>query len=121
VRFTFVSCQDIGQSACNAYRRMIYEDEGRPRAEQLGFVLHLGDFIYEVCWYPEDKPDGRRYGRRIRELFRYPHGENLHDYHLRSRSRTTALPRRPPGLPLTVGYRNHRGTGTFPRLMPGAG
>jgi alkaline phosphatase D len=82
VRFTFVSCQDIGQSACNAYRRMIWEDERRPRGEQLGFVLHLGDFIYEVCWYPEDKPGGRRYSRRIRDLFRYPDGEHLHDYHL---------------------------------------
>jgi alkaline phosphatase D len=81
VRFTFVSCQDIGQSACNAYRRMIWEDERRPRDQQLGFVLHLGDFIYEVCWYPEDKPNGR-YGHRIRDLFRYPDGENLHDYHL---------------------------------------
>ena len=82
VRFTFVSCQDVGQSACNAYRRMIWEDERRPRDQQLGFVLHLGDFIYEICWYPEDKPDGRRYNRRIRDLFRYPDGENLHDYHL---------------------------------------
>jgi len=82
VRFTFVSCQDVGQSACNAYRRMIWEDERRPRDQQLGFVLHLGDFIYEVCWYPEDKPGGRRYTRRIRDLFRYPNGENLHDYHL---------------------------------------
>jgi alkaline phosphatase D len=82
VRFAFVSCQDIGQSACNAYRKMIHEDERRPRDQQLGFVLHLGDFIYEVCWYPEDKPGGRRYTRRIRDLFRYPNGENLHDYHL---------------------------------------
>jgi alkaline phosphatase D len=82
IRFTFVSCQDVGQNACNAYRRMIWEDERRPRDQQLGFVLHLGDFIYEVCWYPEDKPGGRRYGRRIRDLFRYPNGENLHDYHL---------------------------------------
>jgi len=82
VRFAFVSCQDVGQSACNAYRRMIWEDERRPRDQQLGFVLHLGDFIYEICWYPEDKPDGKRYGRRIRDVFRYPNGENLHDYHL---------------------------------------
>jgi len=81
VRFAFVSCQDVGQSACNAYRKMIWEDERRPRDQQLGFVLHLGDFIYEICWYPEDKPNGR-YGRRVREVFRYPDGENLHDYHL---------------------------------------
>jgi alkaline phosphatase D len=28
---------------------------GRPR---LNFVLHLGDFIYELVWYPEDRPAG---------------------------------------------------------------
>ena len=49
VRFTFVSCQDMTIGAANAYRRMIYDDERRPRAEQLGFVLHLGDCIYEVA------------------------------------------------------------------------
>ena len=53
VRFTFVSCQDVTQGACNAYRRMIWEDERRPADERIGFVLHLGDFIYEVVWYPE--------------------------------------------------------------------
>src|SRR5215475_2139200 len=26
VKFAFVSCQDVTQGACNAYRRMIYED-----------------------------------------------------------------------------------------------
>ncbi|MES1201271.1 MAG: PhoD-like phosphatase N-terminal domain-containing protein, partial [Pseudomonadota bacterium] len=53
VRFAFVSCQDITNGALNAYRRMIYEDARRPRAEQLSFVLHLGDFIYEIVKYPE--------------------------------------------------------------------
>ncbi len=48
VRFAFVSCQDVTNSALNAYRRMIYEDVRRPRAERLSFVLHLGDFIYEI-------------------------------------------------------------------------
>jgi alkaline phosphatase D len=81
-RFAFVSCQDMTQSAGNAWRRMIYEDERRPADERLGFVLHLGDFIYEVVWYSEDLPGGRRNGRRLRDNLRYPSGEKLHDYHL---------------------------------------
>src|SRR6185295_18394504 len=38
VRFAFVSCQNNNQGACNAYRRMIYEDEHAPEQERLGFV-----------------------------------------------------------------------------------
>ena len=64
VRFAFVSCQDVTNGALNAYRRMIYEDVRRPRAEQLSFVLHLGDFIYEIVRYPEDMPDGMDRGRQ---------------------------------------------------------
>jgi alkaline phosphatase D len=82
VRFTFVSCQDLTIGAANAYRRMIYEDERRPRAEQLGFVLHLGDFIYEVVNYADEMPEGKYRGRRLRPLFKYPNGEKLRDYHL---------------------------------------
>lgn len=77
VRFAFVSCQDPTNSALNAYRRMIYEDVRRPRAEQLSFVLHLGDFIYEMIRYPEDTPDGLDRGRRIRDGFRYPNGKKV--------------------------------------------
>jgi alkaline phosphatase D len=82
VSFTFVSCQDMTIGAANAYRRMIYEDERRPRAEQIGFVLHLGDFIYEVVNYPEEMPEGKYRGRRLRNLFKYPDGEKFRDYHL---------------------------------------
>jgi alkaline phosphatase D len=81
VRFAFVSCQDVTQGACNAYRRMLYEDARRPRAEQLGFVLHLGDFIYELVWYPEERPDGVERGRRLRGNVRYPHGEKVSTFH----------------------------------------
>lgn len=81
VRFAFVSCQDVSQGALNAYRRMIYEDERAPPDEQLGFVLHLGDFIYEIVWYPEDRPRGM-YDRRIRELVRYESGEKVRDFHV---------------------------------------
>jgi alkaline phosphatase D len=82
ISFTFVSCQDITQGANNAWRRMIFEDERRPRTEQLGFVLHLGDFIYEVVDYPEDSKDGRRYGRKLLDLIRFPDGEKVRDFHL---------------------------------------
>lgn len=80
VRFAFVSCQDITNGALNAYRRMIYEDLRRPAAERLSFVLHLGDFIYEIVRYPEDTADGLDRGRRLRGNVRYPNGEKLHKY-----------------------------------------
>lgn len=81
VRFTFVSCQSPNEGAQNAYRRMIFEDEARPADQRLDFVLHLGDFIYEVTVYPEDAPNGR-YGRRVREFVRYPHGEKVGNFHI---------------------------------------
>ncbi|HKE23367.1 MAG TPA: alkaline phosphatase D family protein [Bryobacteraceae bacterium] len=81
VRFTFVSCQNVTQGACNAYRRMIYEDERKPASDQLGFVLHLGDFIYEITWYPEDRPQGM-YARRLRDVYRYAQSEKIEDFHV---------------------------------------
>ena len=80
VRFVFVSCQNANQGAQNAYRRMIYEDERAPENEQLGFVLHLGDFIYEIVWYPEDRK--MMYDRRIRDIVRYADGEKIEDFHI---------------------------------------
>jgi alkaline phosphatase D len=82
VHFTFVSCQDMTIGAANAYRRMIYEDERRPRAEQIGFVLHLGDFIYEVVKYADEVPEGKDRGRRVRALFKYPDGDKVGSYHI---------------------------------------
>ncbi len=81
VRFTFVSCQNVNYGEQHAFRRMIHEDEQAPDSQKLGFVLHLGDFIYELVWYPEDRPQGM-YGRRIREILRYPHGEKIADFHI---------------------------------------
>ncbi len=81
VRFTFVSCQSPNESALNAYRRMIFEDEARPKDQQLDFVLHLGDFIYEVTWYAEDNPKGNR-GRRIKNLYKFPQGRKISNFHL---------------------------------------
>ena len=70
VNFAFVSCQDVNEGKLNAYRRMIFEDERAAPAEQLGFVLHLGDFIYEVVQYPEEVKT--RYDRTIYEVARLP-------------------------------------------------
>ena len=80
-RFVFTSCQDVTSGAQNAYRRMIYEDEKADLDQQIDFVFHQGDFIYEVVNYPEDRPNGY-YGRRLRDVIRYPHGEKIRDFHI---------------------------------------
>src|SRR5512135_2087580 len=77
VRFTFVSCQNVCEGAQHAYRRMIFEDDRAAPDERLSFVLHLGDFIYEVVQYPEEVPGGHRYDRRVRDVIRYPKGEKV--------------------------------------------
>jgi alkaline phosphatase D len=81
VRFAFVSCQNVNQGAQNAYRRMIFEDERAAEADRIDFVLHLGDFIYELVWYPEDRPQGM-YDRRLRDVVRYASGEKIDDFHV---------------------------------------
>jgi alkaline phosphatase D len=58
VNFAFVSCQDVNEGKLNGYRRMIYEDEHVPADQQLDFVLHLGDFIYEVARIPDGGKTG---------------------------------------------------------------
>jgi alkaline phosphatase D len=80
VSFAFVSCQNANDGAQNAYRRMIYEDQRAAEKDRLGFVLHLGDFIYELVWYPEERK--KMYDRRIRDLVRYEHGEKIDDFHI---------------------------------------
>ena len=80
VHFAFVSCQNANLGAQNAYRRMIFEDERAPAQDRLSFVLHLGDFIYELVWYPEDR--ATYYDRKVRELVRYPQGEKIQDFHI---------------------------------------
>ena len=70
VNFSFVSCQSVNEGKLNGYRRMIFEDERARAADQLGFVLHLGDFIYEVVQYPEE--GATRYDRTIYEVCRIP-------------------------------------------------
>jgi alkaline phosphatase D len=73
-RFAFVSCQSLPEGAMNAWRRMIFEDEQAAPEERLGFVLHLGDFVYEVVQYPDQVKDGRRYDRVITFPVKFPQG-----------------------------------------------
>jgi alkaline phosphatase D len=79
VNFAFVSCQDVNEGKLNAYRRMIFEDERARPEDQLGFVLHLGDFIYEVVEYPDEVKT--RYDRTIYDIGRIPDGGKALDFH----------------------------------------
>ncbi len=80
VNFAFVSCQDVNEGKLNAYRRMIHEDERTAAPEQLGFVLHLGDFIYEVIEYPDEVKT--RYDRTIYDVARIPDGHKVGNFHI---------------------------------------
>ena len=79
VNFAFVSCQDINEGKLNAFRRMIFEDERAAAADQLDFVLHLGDFIYEVVEYPDEVKS--RYDRIIYDVGRLPDGGKVSNFH----------------------------------------
>src|SRR3954464_5111481 len=79
VNFAFVSCQCVNEGTLNGYRRMIFEDERAAPADQLGFVLHLGDFIYEVIEYPDEVPT--RYDRTIYDVGRIPDGGKTSNFH----------------------------------------
>ena len=80
VRFAFVSCQSVNEGAQNAYRRMIWEDERAPADQRLGFVLHLGDFIYEVVEYPDEV--AHRYGRTVYDIGQIPDGRKVGNFHV---------------------------------------
>lgn len=80
VRFAFVSCNSVNEGAQNAYRRMIWEDERAPADRKLGFVLHLGDFIYEVVEYPEETPT--RYSRTVYDLGHIPDARKVGNFYV---------------------------------------
>jgi len=80
VRFAFVSCQSVNEGAQNAFRRMIWENERAPAGRKLGFVLHLGDFIYEVVEYPDEVP--HRYSRTVYDLGRIPDARKVSNFHV---------------------------------------
>lgn len=80
VRFAFVSCQSVNEGAQNAYRRMIWEDERAPADRKIDFVLHLGDFIYEVVEYPDEVP--HRYDRTVFDIGRVPDARTVRNFHV---------------------------------------
>jgi alkaline phosphatase D len=80
VSFAFVSCQSVNEGKLNGYRRMIFEDERAAPEDRLGFVLHLGDFIYEVVQYPDEVKT--RYDRTIYEVARIPDGAKVGNFHI---------------------------------------
>ena len=80
VRFAFVSCNSVNEGAQNAYRRMIWEDERAAVDARLGFVLHLGDFIYEVVEYPEEV--SHRYARTVYDLGHIPDARKVGNFHV---------------------------------------
>ena len=75
MRFAFVSCQSVNEGKQNAWRRMVWEDVHAPAERQLNFVLHLGDFIYEVVEYPEEI--AHRYDRTVYDIGRIPDGRKV--------------------------------------------
>ena len=80
VRFAFVSCQSVNEGAQNAFRRMLWDDARASADQRLGFVLHLGDFIYEVVEYPDETP--HRYGRTVFDIGRIPDGRKVSNFHV---------------------------------------
>ncbi|HEY1604481.1 MAG TPA: alkaline phosphatase D family protein [Allosphingosinicella sp.] len=80
VRFAFVSCQSVNEGKQNAFRRMIWDDRHAPPDGRLDFVLHLGDFIYEVVEYPDEV--AHRYDRTVYDLGRIPDGRKVGNFHV---------------------------------------
>ena len=80
VRFAFVSCQSVNEGAQHAFRRMIFEDRRAPSDQRLGFVLHLGDFIYEIVEYPDEVQ--HRYDRTVFDIGRVPDSRKVGNFHV---------------------------------------
>ena len=57
-----------------AWRRMIHDD--KTAAQPIEFVVHLGDFIYEVIFQPSENPNGYG-GNPLRAMPAYPNGEKV--------------------------------------------
>jgi alkaline phosphatase D len=79
-RFAFVSCQSVNEGAQNAFRRMLWEDRRAGPDQRLDFVLHLGDFIYEVVEYPDEI--AHRYDRTVYDIGRIPDGRKVGNFHV---------------------------------------
>lgn len=63
VNYAFVSCQNFEQGYFSALRRLVKDDLASAPDQQIEFVLHLGDFIYEHTGdVPEDMTPVRHIG-----------------------------------------------------------
>lgn len=49
VNFAWASCQDFAAGTYGAWRQMVEDDMAADAADQIQFVVHLGDFIYETA------------------------------------------------------------------------
>lgn len=74
VRVAFASCQNYEQGYYGAWARMLADDEAATPEQQIDFVLHLGDFIYERSWHK--RLDG---SSNPRVLPPFPDGEHGED------------------------------------------
>jgi len=63
VNLAFASCQNFEQAYYGSWARMLEEDRSAAEEDRIHFVLHLGDFIYEQCWYK--RPDGSTPSRTV--------------------------------------------------------
>lgn len=68
VKLAIASCQSFESGYYHAYRELIKEDLNTPEKDQIDFVLHLGDFIYETLGYGS-----------VRKLPGFPSGGNILD------------------------------------------
>lgn len=48
VNFAWVSCQDYQAGFYGVYRRLLLDDASAAPADQIHFIVHVGDFIYET-------------------------------------------------------------------------
>ena len=77
VKLGFVSCQNYQQGFFSSWARMIEDDKNDEEREQIQFILHLGDFIYERVWHELEGGEPL-----IRKLPAFPEGisESRYDY-----------------------------------------
>ena len=87
LRFAAVSCAKFNAGFFNAYARIAERDD-------LDFLLHLGDYIYEAAQNPPATPDaGRRHRAAVRSAQRVRDARRLPDA-LRAVPRATPTSRR---------------------------
>jgi len=63
ISMAFASCQSYEQGFYGSWARMLKDDEAAAAEDQIQFVLHLGDFVYERSW--NTRLDGSRQSRYV--------------------------------------------------------